>query len=249
MDATRFALALVVLTAGCDKEPSKLDAIVEASSLPTAAPPQPPKSSTPTAPSIAVDDSSCTINGEPVLFSAADAQGRIAAVLTGKPLVEGQVVTFDAARDVKTPKVAAVVAALRKVKAKGAVVHTPMRDKNMGELTLLLQHSPLADCSAVGMVNKDGSIAVWPVGGGVAQKFVRGFAGPDLTLGPEALQKLAGGCDSATWLLAADENIPWGLTFDLALATRGAEGGAAMRPNQVLLVTEAPVAGRKVAQE
>lgn len=254
MTTNPLILAGLVAIAGtaCDKSPSKLDELVEASTnLPsprasgaptTSATPAPPS-----APSIAVDDGACSINGEEVLFAGPDPKGRIASILATNPLIVGQLVTFDAARETKTPKVGIVVLALKQSKAKGALVHTPMRDKNIGELPLLLQHGPIGDCSAVGMVNKDGSIAVWPAGGGVAQKFVRGFAGPDLTLGPEALHKVANACDSATWLVAADDNVPWGLTFDLALATRGSpEAGVLLRASQTLLVAEAPVPGRKV---
>lgn len=255
MRALRHVLPVLLscaACAACDKEPSKLDAILEASTAPavtamgtttaTAQAPSPPQ-----APQIVIDDGACAINGEEILFASPDAAGRIAAALAGKPLVEGQILSFEAAREAKTPKIAIAVSAFRRVKAKGAVVHTRMRDTSIGELPLLLQHGPLADCSATGMVARDGAVSVWPLGGGTAQRFVRGLAGPDLTLGSAAVRRLSVACDSPTWLLAAADNIPWGLTFDLALAVRGgSDAGSGVRASQTLLVSPAPVAGRKV---
>jgi hypothetical protein len=234
----------------CDNGPTKLDRLTEAAAAPpaaTSAAPRPPPMPFP--PTISVDDSACTINGEEILFMNADARDRIAAMLTGKPLVEGKDVAFDAARETKTPKVTAVVWALRKAKAKGATIHTPMRDRSPGELTLPFSHPPAPECTPVAMISRDGSIAVWSAGGGVAQKFTKGFAGPDLTLGTEGLKRAAQACaSSAFWVLGADDNITWGLTFDLAMRARGdSDGGAGpMHSAEVVLASEPPVPGRKV---
>jgi hypothetical protein len=248
--AALFPMAAALILAACDKEPTKLDQIVEAAAAPpassssTSAPRPPP---VPMPPSITVDDSACTIDGEEVLFMAADARDRIAAMLARKPLVEGKVVAFDAAREAKTPRIAAVVAALRKAKAKGASVHTPMRDKTMGQLVVPFAHSAAMECTPVAMITKDGSIAVWSAGGGTAQKFARGFAGPDMTLGSEGLRKVSAACSSsAVWVLGADDNITWGLTFDFAMRVGGGEAEAGTHPTEAVLAIDAPVPGRKV---
>jgi hypothetical protein len=238
------ALAILAAGAACDPNEATKPAQPEASTPP---PPPPKPPAPPTAPTIVVDEASCTIDGEVVSFGAADAAGRIAAVLAGKPFVEGEVVSFDASRDTRTPKIAAVVQALKKLKAKAAVVKTAKRDSTMGQLQLAIEHPAIADCSATGMVNKDGSIAVWPASGGGAKRFTRGFAGPDMTLGSQAVQKLSSGCDSAVWLLAADDTLPWALPYDLALAAIGTEGGA-MRAGVTVLLAAPPVAGRKVSE-
>jgi hypothetical protein len=245
--------AVAALLVGCDKEPSKLDQIVEAAAAP---PPQPPPlapplpPAAPAAPAISVDDTACTINGEEVLFMAPDAPARILALVSSKPLVEGQVVTFDATREAKTPRVEAVVAVIKKAKAKGARIHTSMRDGSMGELLLTFVHGAVSECAPVAKVARDGSIEVWSAWGGTAQKFTHGFAGPDLTLGTQGLRKVSAACSSSVWLLGADDNIAWGLTFDLAMRARtDTEGGVAMRASDVVLLTRAPVAGRKVEVE
>ncbi len=252
MKAGLWMAVAAVLAAACDKEPTKLDEIIEAGPTPPppppVAPPLPPAA--PMAPAITVDDSACTINGEEVLFIAPDARARIVALLTGKPLVEGQVVTFDATRETKTPRVEAVVSALKKAKAKGARIHTSMRDASMGELAVTFAHGAVSECAPVAMVARDGSIEIWSAAGGTAQKFARGFAGPDLTLGTQGLRKVSSACPSSVWLLGADDNIPWGLAFDLATRARGdADGGVPLRATEVVLLTQAPVAGRKVDVE
>jgi len=242
-------LALPFLAAACDAESSQSPQIAAEASAPAPtvqAPPATPEP--PRAPVIVVEDASCTIDGEIVLFSAADASDRIAAILAGKPHVQGELVALSASRDAKTPRVSAVLSALKKVKAKGALVRTKKRDSSMGELELAIDHAAPADCTATGAVNKDGSIAVWPSSGGVAKRFKRGFAGPDLTLGSDALQKLAAGCDSSVWYVAGDDALVWGLPFDLALATLGAPDAKAMRASHTVLLTSPPVAGRKVSE-
>jgi hypothetical protein len=250
MSVVLFALPVLAVATACDPNESsspKAKPAAEASSS-VAAPPAPKPPAPPAAPVITVDEASCTVDGEVVQMGAADASGRIAAVLAGKPFVEGEVVSFDASRDTRTPKVAAVLQALKKMKAKAAVVHTKQRDSSMGQLQLSLEHPAIGDCSATAMLNKDGSIAVWPAGGGGAKRFTRGFAGPDLTLGSQAVQKVASSCDSAVWLLAADDSLPWALPFDLALATVGSGEGGAIRASHTVLLGAPPVAGRKVTE-
>jgi hypothetical protein len=234
---------------GCDKEPTKLDQLAEAAAapppVPTASAPRPPAAPIP--PAITVDDGACTINGEEVLFMGADAPGRIAAMLTGKPLVEGKLVAVDAAREAKMPRITTVVAAVRKAKAKGITIHTAMRDGSPGELTVPFSHGVPADCTPVAMISKDRSIAVWSAAGGTAQKFDKGFAGPDLTLGTEGLKRASQACASSTmWVLGADDIITWGLAFDLAMRARGGDGGAGIHASETLIANEAPVPGRKV---
>src|SRR5271156_2015177 len=163
MRARLWTVAAAILAAPPgDKEPTQLDRIAEAA----AAPPKPVDSTprpppVPMAPAITVNEGACSINGEEVLFIAPDARERIAALLTGKPLVEGKDVAFDAAREAKTPRIAAVVFALRKAKAKGAIVHTAMRDRTIGELKLEFAHAAVSECTPAAMIRKDGAIAVW----------------------------------------------------------------------------------------
>jgi len=246
-----WAVAGVLFATGCDKEePKPTAAQAPPAATTSSAPAAPPPPAAPRPPAIMVDDTGATVDGEPFGGAPAEWRDRLGAMLATRPLVTGQTVTVSAVRDAKAPKVLAVVAALRHAKATGVIIETPTREQTMGHLEIALAHGPVADCSAAGMIEKDGSVAVWGVGGGTAQRFHRGLAGPDLTLGVKALKDRAGGCDSAAWILGADDTVTWGLTFDLAMRAKAVvDGGTALRPTTVLLATTAPVPGRRVTVE
>jgi hypothetical protein len=102
------------------------------------------------------------------------------------------------------------------------------------------------------MIERDSGVAVWSKGGGGAQRFTRGMAGPDLTSSTEALRKRASACDSPVWFLGTAETVTWGLAFDLATRARGngaTDGGDALRPHETVLLPHPPVAGRAVKEE
>lgn len=233
---------------GCDKDPPK------------GADPKPPPSATATAtasasaeakptgpakPVITVDDGGALVNGERFDFTQPDAKGRMTAALAGKPMVEGESVEIEVMRNVKTPRVALAVHAIRLAKAKSVTVKTPNRDRVMTPLELAFP-SAATECSAVGFIGKDRAINAWPVSGGTAARFTKGFAGPDLTLGSAGVRKISNGCKSPWFFVSSEDTVEWGQTFDLALAVRaGDEAGPPIATSAVLLA-EAPVPGRKV---
>ncbi len=199
--------------------------------------------------SLVVDDKRFTVNGDKVDLTVADPKAQVAGAMAGKVGIEGAVVDVIVMRDTLTPKVALVVGALRAAKAQGANVKTTRRDGNTASL-VLTWGAARPDCAAVGMIGKDGAITAWPVGGGTAARFSRGFAGPDLTLGSAGVRKVVQGCDATVLYLSAADNIVWGLLFDLALAVRGGDdAGAPLRAATTSLLLDTPVAGRKVAQD
>jgi hypothetical protein len=238
-----LSLGLLFVIA-CDKEPAKLDNSVEASA------PQPKTSAsvafTPPSerpPQIVADTTYVTVGSERIGTSEADLAARVAVFVTGKPKVEGESVEFVALRAVKPAVVAGIVTALRKAKAKAAVVKTQNRDGATVSIDLVTQTGPLKDCTAVSTIGKDGAINVWTASGaGNAKKYTRGLAGPDITLGSEAVRKNISACDANILVLGADEALTWGLVFDLALASKGE------KPMQILLANDA-VPGRKVTVE
>jgi hypothetical protein len=50
------------------------------------------------------------------------------------------------------------------------------------------------------------------------------------------------------WFVAADDGLPWGLAFDLALTSIGSGDGGALRATKTVLLGPPPVAGRKVTE-
>lgn len=198
-------------------------------------------------PFLSVDEKACYLGGDKVDLSAGDAKARVAAILGTKPKVQGEVLELQALRDVKFPKVAAIFDGARAAKAKGVLVKTAHRDQMMGEVEVRFDHPPLAACSAIASIGKDSSINVWPAGGGTADHFTHGMAGPDMTRGVAGVQKTAGACgESFVWSVTAEDAVQWGLVFDLATLAMGAfDGGKPMRATQLDVVADA-VPGRKV---
>ncbi len=246
--AARIILVLCGFVAGaCDKEPTKLEPVTQASpsASATATASAPPADTKPVKPQLAVDDSAAYVSGERFDLAQPDPKGRIAAALSGKP-VAGETITVEAAREAKTPKVATVLGALAAAKAAAALVHTRKRDGATAEIRFVL--APKREgCTAIGYIARDGAINAWTAGGTTALRFTRGMAGPDLTRGSEGVRKLIAACDSPSWAVAADENVTWGLVVDLVLAVSGAEdGGTPPKARDVSLVGKA-VPGQKVA--
>ncbi len=227
----------------CDEKPAAVaDAAPEAAATTTvtaSTPPAPPKP-----PVVTVDDASIVVTGDKIDFSGGDTKGRITAMLVNKTLVSGQTLEVDALRDTTMAHFAIAADALRDAHVKGATIKTALRDRTMGSIDVLFEHSVPAACAAVGMVAKDNSIDVWSYGGGANRRFTKGFAGPDMTRGSDGLRTIAAACDSTLYFVAADDSIKWGVVFDLALAAKSGD----FKPTSVVVVTKTPVPGKKVTE-
>ncbi|MDB5213913.1 MAG: hypothetical protein JWO86_1840 [Myxococcaceae bacterium] len=245
------ALGVSALAAGCDKDEPKPGSASSTANTVTTAPsattPAPAPAATATGkPQLAVDDTAAFVAGERIEL-ASDSKGRIAGALSGKP-VEGETLVLNAARDAKLPKVAAVFAALLSKKAKAVEVHTPLRDRSNADVVFVLDAKP-EGCSAVGYIAKDSAIATWPASGATAERFTHGMAGPDLTRGSEGIRKRVLACDLPTWFAAADDNVTWGLVFDMVVAVMRPDDAGLPKARSVALLTKTPVPGRKVDAE
>jgi hypothetical protein len=241
------ALACAAIFAGaCDDDSSKQAAKAEAGGGATAsatatasAAPEPPR-----APDIVVTDTNVSVGQDRVATAEQALADKVAVFVTGRPMVEGQVVTMVAMRAAKPSPVAAVVAALRKAKAAGAIVKSESREGATETLSLAFT-TQVADCAVVAWIAKDASIDVWTAGGSVAKRQARGLAGPDITLGLELVRAAWSGCTSSQILVGAEDTMQWGLVFDLATKALASPGS---RANSAILVTNV-VPGRKVTLE
>lgn len=246
------ALLVAVGLVACDKDPPKSEPAAKAAptSASAAAPsgspdPTPAK---PSKPQLAIDDSAVFVAGERVEIAGPDPKGKIALALTDKP-VERETLVLNAARDTKVSKITTLLSVLIAKKVTAVEVHTPRRDRTDGQLVFTTTQKP-ADCSAVGFISKESAITAWPASGATAERFARGMAGPDLTRGSEGIRKRVLSCDAAPWFLGADENVTWGLVFDLALAVSHADDAGAIPSNRSLsFLTKTPVSGRKIEVE
>ncbi|HEY6459292.1 MAG TPA: hypothetical protein VIY73_04050 [Polyangiaceae bacterium] len=232
---------LVGLAAACDSPQSA--APVEAAApapTPTIAPPPEP----PHAPDIVVDASSVTIGKDHVAVGELGLSDKIAVFLKGRPGIEGATVNVVAMRSAKPSPVAAIVSALKKAKASGAVVKCDARDGTTQTMPVSFTAS-VGDCTTAAWIAKDASIDVWPAGGGTAHRVIKGLAGPDMTLGTEALRKQWSSCGSPELVIGGDDAMTFGLVFDLA---RNALEAAGTRISTTVLVTNVSP-GRKIALE
>lgn len=246
-----LTMALSLAAAACDDK-TPLPKGSSASGTPTAettasAPAPAPTPTAPTKPQLAVDDTAAFVAGERLEMAAPDPKGRIAGSLTGKP-VEGETIVLNAARDAKLPKILAVFGALLAKKAKAVLVHTPQRDRSAAEVVFVLD-AKAEGCATVGYIAKDSAIATWPSSGATAERFTHGMAGPDLTRGSEGIRKRVLACDSPIWFAAADDNVTWGVVFDLVLAVMRPDDAGLPKARGVALLTKTPVPGRKVEAE
>lgn len=236
-----LAVAALVVLAACDDKETPKNATPSATTATATTPPPPPPPEKP--PIVFVEEGGITVSGEKI-DTTGDVKGKLAAVLASKPKVAGETIEIQALRDVKYPRVAVTVAAVRDAKAKGATIKTAMRDGALGELEVDLGAPPA--CSPVGMIAKDSAILVWPAGGGTATRYTHGMAGPDMTLGSDGVRKVGASCDSGTFVIAGDDSVKWGLVFDLAMASRATQPTGAPKQTRASIPADAPVPGRKL---
>ena len=237
-----MAMFALLVLAACDDKETPTGSTPSATTATHATPPPPPPPEKP--PIVFVEEGGITVSGEKV-DATGDVKGKLAAILASKPKVSGETIEIQAMRDVKYPRVAVTVAAVRDAKAKAAVIKTALRDGALGELAIDLG-APAA-CSPVGMIAKDSAILVWPVAGGTATRYTHGMAGPDMTLGSDGMRKLGASCDSTTFVIAGDDSVKWGLVYDLAMAAKTSPQPAlAPKQTQASIPADPPVPGRKL---
>lgn len=237
-----LAVAACVLWIGCDSPApgrgptsSAAPGASAGPQAPSAAVAEPPK-----APEIIVDRANVDV-GKNRVSAGRGLADRAGALLHDAPGIEGRVIDVVAMRSASPSDVAAVVEGLRRIKASGVNVKTEARDSTTQALPLTLS-TRLPDCATVAWIAKDASIEVWPAGGGTPKRVLRGLAGPDLTLGMEAIHKQGSECEATQFAVGADDAMSWGLVFDLATT---ALHQAWTRTDAVLLVTGA-TPGRRV---
>jgi hypothetical protein len=244
-----FVLAAAI-SSGCDKGSEASPPASALPSTPAQMPSQTPTSETKAAsswpPQIIVDSNKVSVGKEHVPAAAQGLTDRVATLL-GQGVggsfenPEARPVEVVIMRSVKPSEVAAVMLALRRAKGNAAVIKTEARDGATQKLALSFATS-VPDCATVAWIAKDAAIDVWPAGGGVAKRVIRGLAGPDITLGLEAIGARANACGASDLVVGGDETMTWGLVFDLAtsvLQTPGARASAA-----ILVTTATP--GRRV---
>lgn len=158
----------------------------------------------------------------------------------------GKDVHVKASRDTKIEWVVAMLKELDQIGAAALYVSTDTRKEFSSELAFLLpaKASNAPSCSVVTTVLEDRGTAVWRLSGGTASKRSKGFAGPDLSMTGDTLERYYKGCkQSDTLFVSGAEGIQWGLVYDLAASAKKLEKASFGR---LALLSEPPTAGRPV---
>jgi hypothetical protein len=244
---TGVALGLVAMSLGglgCDEKPAAPKSQEAPAATTTVAPtPKPPPD--PLA-DLTVDELGPFLQTHRVDMAAKDADEKLKGIVEGLP-VKQKVVPISATRNAKTQHVGALARALGEAGALEIDVKTPGRSGAETVLKLVPQQVVSAstpECSVVAMVKKDNTSAVWHLKGGVASKFSKGLAGPDLSMTYDGMKEQMTSCSSTSWFLAGEENVIWGLVFDLGQTVAKAEPPP--KATNAVFLDEAPIAGRPV---
>lgn len=242
-----FAFVVLVSGAigGCDSKPKTNPFETKKDTI--APPPitEPPKPKGP--PELTVSAEGPKVGWTYILLDKPDGKQKLAQEIgANAEYVSGKDVPLRVDRNAKLAHVGEMVSALAAGGAASIVVSTETRP----EFPNTVKFAPLASgksapaCSVVTKVLSERRNAVWALKGGTAVKSPKGLAGPDMAMTQDSLEAAARRCkDSDIVFVSADEDVEWGLVYDLAAATQKLEKA---KLGRVVLVEPAPVAGRPV---
>ena len=243
-----LTLFVALATTGCDeKKPDPKTNATAPSALSaggTAAPPAQPV--LPRAPDVLVDDGGAYIGGERIDFKSPDAAKKLAEVMAKHgAIMATSPMTVVAMRNAKTPDVVRTVAAVSG-KAESVAIRTQNRDKKDATIKVVTDDKAgkLPDCTLAAMVLKDRATASWHIRGGVAKKYNKGMAGPDMSQTAEGMAQQWKTCPAGTALVVSgDDATEWGLVFDI---TQMADPRPPLPTNTYVIPRTTPIAGRAV---
>jgi biopolymer transport protein ExbD len=206
---------------------------------------EPPKPKGP--PDLTVSQEGPKVGWTYVLLDKPDGRQKLAGeIAANKEYVSGKDVSVRADRNAKLSYVAAMLDAL----ADGGATSIAVATETRTEFPKTVKFSPpsagksAAGCSVVAKVLTERRNAVWSLKGGTAVKSPKGLAGPDMAMTEDSLDAAARRCkDSDFVFVSGDDDVEWGLVYDLAAATQTLEKA---RLGHVVLLEPSPVAGRPV---
>jgi hypothetical protein len=239
-------MALAGLLTGCDDKPAVSKTSTEPSPAAMTAAPAAPKPPPDPLAGLVVDELGLYLQTHRIDMAAKDADAKLKATIAELPIKQ-KAVPVEASRNAKTQHVGALARALGEAGAIEIDVKTPDRTGAPTVLKLLPEEiagAQVPDCAVVAMIKKDNTSAVWRVKGGTATKFSKGLGGPDMSMTYDGMKDQMGSCAASHWLLAGEENVIWGLVFDLGQIV--AKADPPPKATNAVFVYEAPVAGRAV---
>jgi biopolymer transport protein ExbD len=240
-----LALALLVAAAACDDKPKTNPFETKKDTVEPPPITEPPKPKGP--PELTVSQEGPKVGWTYIMLDKPDGKQKLAnEIAANKDYVSGKDVTVRADRNSKLSQVAAMIDAL----ADGGATSITMSTETRTEFPKTVKFSPPASgksapaCSIVAKVLTERRNAVWSLKGGTAVKSPKGLAGPDMAMTGDSLEAAARRCkDSDFVFVSGDDDVEWGLVYDLAAATQTLEKA---KLGHVVLLEPSPVAGRPV---
>ncbi|NUP07380.1 MAG: biopolymer transporter ExbD [Polyangiaceae bacterium] len=242
--------ALLVLVA-CGDEP-KAGATSASAQTATATTPAPTASAAPAGsakfPQVLVDDQGPVVHGQ---RSFPDKEGGLAKLKkdVAELPIDGKEVPITIEKKAKLKDVVALVDALGEKGAPTVRITADSRGDLPKEIVVVPQAKMVGTpppCSVVAIITKTFESDVWTIQGTTAKKGPKGFAGPDMTLAGETLQKELKKCDSKYAFFSADDTLTWDYAHMIGGAIRAAD--ADKKIEHLVLLSEVPVPGRAVKE-
>lgn len=241
------SIALCLLaTLGCDDAPKTKPATTPAASAAPAAVPKQPEAPRPV--DLSIDAVGVKVGYARVVLDKPESAERLARELSAaKGQLSRAATAIRVERAARVSWVSQLLGALAAQDVAEATIHTETRKEYASELHFIpaSRTKDAPTCSVVAMVLEDRATAVWKLNGGVAIKRARGFAGPDLTMTGETLERFGKACKDSTLLfVSAAPGVDWGQLFDLAASARALP---TVRFERFVVLEETPTPGHKVA--
>ncbi|HMJ14733.1 MAG TPA: hypothetical protein VK524_25150 [Polyangiaceae bacterium] len=240
-----IALCLLV-TLGCEDRPKPAPALTPPPSSATAEAPRTPEPERP--PELVIDAVGVKVGYNRVLLDKPEGAQRLQQELSAVKSQLGRAVEpIRVERAAQLSWVMRLLSALAEQGVSKVSIKTESRKEFAGELPFVpaREAKDAPACSVVAMVLEDRATAVWKLSGGVAMKRARGFAGPDLTMTGETLERFGKACkDSSLLFVSAAPGVEWGQVFDLAASAKALP---TVRFEQFVVLGETPTPGHKVA--
>ena len=182
-----------------------------------------------------------------ILLDKPDGKKKLAdEIAANSQFVSGKDVPLRVDRTSKLAYVAEMIQALATGGATGIVVSTDSRPEYPKSVKFVPASAGKSapGCSVVAKVLKERRNAVWSLKGGSAVGSPKGLAGPDMANTADNLEAAAKRCKESDFaFVSADDDVEWGLVYDLAAASQTLEKA---KLGRVVLLEPAPVAGKPV---
>lgn len=138
------------------------------------------------------------------------------------PVGEPSQVVCNIDRKVKSVDATRIIYALYANGARSVEVRTPPRGTFADKLVVTTQGKAkdAPACTFTTMILKDLGATFWKRSGGLAKRYTKGMAGPDLSAMHEGMGKEAKTCKSTALFFSADEQVEWGHAFDIATSVQ-----------------------------